>query len=261
MSVRSRLLSQFLQMAGRPAAGVAAVLEARPGLWSIAIILGVVGLLRGIVEGLWYYLMIGKAHDLPMLLTRPDWYTRYGGPFLVLNIPSAHFLWFTTAIILYAGARLLGGQGSFRQTLQVTGVALISYLPIGLINYLHLWITLPSLTLGASDFYRPNLGIGQLAVFVWLTLVAYQALRQVHRLPPGSAALAAPLPVLLSLLLYLASASVFFRLAPRVPGSRPSDWLAMANLAYLLATVGLTGLMAAGSHYRLKRGDGDERNA
>lgn len=255
------ILAQFLQMAVAPAAGVAAVIKSRPGLGAIAVLLGVVGLLRGVVEGFWYYLMMGKVHQLPELLTRPEWYTRYGGPFLILNIPSAHFLWFTTAVILYAGARLLGARGSFRQVLQVTGVALISYLPIGLFNYLHVWLELPSLTLDASDFYRPNLGIGQLVVFVWLTFVAYHALRQIFDLAPGSAALSAPLPVLLSLLLYLFSAGAFFWLAPRLPGSRPSDWLAMANVAYLLATAGLTGLMAVGSRYLLKAGEGDERNA
>ncbi len=185
----------------------------------------------------------------------------YGGPFLLVNIPSAHFLWFTTAVILYAAARLLGGNGSFRQTLQVTGVALISYLPIGLINYLHLWLDLPSITLGTGAFFSPNLGIGQLVVFLWISVVAYYAARRIHGLTPAWAALAAPLPVLSALVLYLASAGFFFRLAPHLPGAHgPADWLAMANLAYLLATAGLTGLMALGARPWLKAGEQHERH-
>ncbi|HWI63916.1 MAG TPA: YIP1 family protein [Symbiobacteriaceae bacterium] len=170
----------------------------------------------------------------------------YGGPFLLLNIPSAHFLWLTTALILHVGCRLLGGTGSFRRVLQVTGVAMYAYVAIGLINYLHLLWPLPSVTLEASAFYRPSLGLGQLAIFVWLAVVLYQTARQVHGLPALGALLAAPLPVLVALLLYLASAGFFFRLVPLlVPGDwHPNDWLALANGAYMAATVGLTGAMA-----------------
>ncbi len=72
----------FLRLALQPASGVAAVLKAGPKLGAIALALAVVGLLRGIVEALWYYLMTGQANELPALLARPDWYTRYGGPLL-----------------------------------------------------------------------------------------------------------------------------------------------------------------------------------
>lgn len=76
------LLTQFGRMLLRPAAGVALVLRSDPGLMRLALGLALVGLLRGIVEGLWYYLMTGQAHELFSLLGRAEWYTRYGGPFL-----------------------------------------------------------------------------------------------------------------------------------------------------------------------------------
>ncbi len=249
---------QFGRMVVRPGVGVAAVLTAGPGIGQLAVILGLFGLLRGVVEGLWYYLMTGRLHELPVMLGRADWYFRYGGPFLLLNIPSAHFLWFTTAVVLFASGRILGGMGAFRPFLQVFGVAMLSYLGIGILNYLHVWWPLPSLTLDASPFYRPNLGVGQLVTFAWLTAVGYQAQRRIHHLPPLSAALAAPLPVLVSLLLYLLSAGLFFRLVPHLPGGwRPADWLALANGTYLAATVGLTAVMAVATRSWLKAGGRD----
>jgi len=176
----------------------------------------------------------------------------------LLNIPSAHFLWFTTAVVLYTGGRILGGTGVLRPFLQVSGVAMLSYLGIGVVNYLHVWWTLPSLTLAASPFYRPNLGVGQLVTFGWLALVSYAAERRIHRLSPLSAALAAPLPVLFSLLLYLISSGLFFRLVPHLPGqSRPADWLALANVTYTAATVLLTAAMAVLTRTWLKAGGRD----
>jgi len=224
------------------------VLDARPDLGGLAVALAVVGLLRGIAEGYWYYLMTGTQGQLPYLLTQELWYTKYGGPFLLLNIPSAHFLWFTTAIILHLTGLALGGRGSYRAVLQITGVALFSYLGIGLINYLHLVWSLPSVTFHASPFFHPNLGIGQLIVFGWLIMVCYGTLIRVHRLDRLSAALGSALPILLSLVFYLVSAAMIFRVLMWFPEQiHPADWLSIANATYLIATAGLTGGMVVGT--------------
>lgn len=87
MSVRSdwrkaALLRLFGSLLLRPGAGVAAVLDASPSLAVIALALVPVGLLRGIAEGLWYYLMTGRGGQVLALLAEPSWYTRYGGPYL-----------------------------------------------------------------------------------------------------------------------------------------------------------------------------------
>lgn len=175
---------------------------------------------------------------------------------MLLNIPSAHFLWFTTAIVLHLTGRALGGRGSYRTVLQVTGIALFCYLGIGLLNYLHLLWPLPSVTLNASPFYRPNLGVGQLIVFAWLVAVCYGTLMRVHGLDRLSAALGSPLPVLFSLVLYLVSAGIFFRILMWLPGRpNPADWLSIANAAYLIATAGLTGGMVIGTRNWVKAGD------
>lgn len=187
---------------------------------------------------------------------RADRTACFGGPFLVLNIPSAHFLWLLTALLLHLFARWLGGEGRLRQTLQVTGIGLFSYLLIGLLNYLHLFAALPSVTLHASDFYRPNLGIGQLIVLTWMVLLCYHIGRQVYGLSTLSGILVAPLPVALSLLLYMGSAALFFNLIAVLPGRpAPTEWLGLANWAYLAAVLALSALIGLWARRRLKAGE------
>lgn len=87
MSVRSdwrkaALLRLFGSLLFRPGSGVTAVLDASPSLALIALALIPVGLLRGVAEGLWYYLMTGRGSQVLALLAEPSWYTRYGGPYL-----------------------------------------------------------------------------------------------------------------------------------------------------------------------------------
>lgn len=174
----------------------------------------------------------------------------------MLNIPSAHFLWLLTAVLVHLLARWLGGRGGFRLTLQVTGVGMFSYLLIGLLNYLHLLMRLPSVTLHASDFYRPNLGVGQLLVLSWMVLLCFHVGRRVYGLSRLSGLLMAPLPVVLSLLLYLGSAASFFGLIAAVPGRpAPTEWLSLANWAYLGTVLVLSGLLGLWARRRLKAGE------
>lgn len=231
----------FILMLFRPRRGVTATVGAAPEIRTLALSLAAVGLLRGAVEGFWYYLMRGELEQLLTMLSRPDWYLVYGGPFLLLNIPSAHFLWLTTAVILHVTGNMLAGRGHFLDVLRVTGVAMHAYLLIGLLNYLHLFITLPSLSLSASPFYSPNLGAGQIVVLTWLMMVCYHLQRRVHALDKSNALLAAPLPVTVSLILYLSSSALFFHGALLLPVQwTPRDLLIAANVLYMGATIVLS---------------------
>lgn len=120
-------LRQFLTLALRPATGVALVLRAEPDLARLALGLAVLSLLRGLLGGLWYYLMTGHASELFSLLGRTDGYTRYGGPLILLNLPAAHILWFAIALPLHLGCRLVGGQA---HGLPALDAALAAPLPI-----------------------------------------------------------------------------------------------------------------------------------
>jgi hypothetical protein len=172
---------------------------------------------------------------------------------LLLNVPSAHFLWLTTATILYLSGGLLGGRGHFMDFLRVTGVAMLAYPLIGALNYLHLLAPLPSLSLFASAFYSPNLGIGQLTVLLWMVAVGYHLQRKAHGLSTVNSALGAPLPVTVSLLLYLASAAFFFRGALLLPVAwTPQRLLTVANFVYLFVILALTLGMAAYSRRWLR---------
>lgn len=76
------LLRLFGRLLIRPGSGVAAILDGSPSVTAIALALIPVGLLRGAVEGLWYYLMTGRGDRVLTMLADPTWYTRYGGPYL-----------------------------------------------------------------------------------------------------------------------------------------------------------------------------------
>jgi len=71
------LLRQFWQLVRHPVRGVNYVLDASSDLGGLAIAIAVIGLLRGIAEGCWYYLMTGTQGQLPHLLTQDLWYNKY----------------------------------------------------------------------------------------------------------------------------------------------------------------------------------------
>jgi hypothetical protein len=78
------LLRQFWELVRSPVRGARYVIDASPDLGGLAIALAVLGLLRGITEGYWFYLMTGTHGQLPRLLTQELWYIKYGGPFRLI---------------------------------------------------------------------------------------------------------------------------------------------------------------------------------
>ncbi len=83
------LLRQFWALVKSPVQGIRYVLDASPDLGGLAIALALIGFLRGITEGYWFYLMKGTQAQLPYLLTQELWYVKYGGPFLsIVSTPG-----------------------------------------------------------------------------------------------------------------------------------------------------------------------------
>lgn len=229
----------------RDPSGGAAWLAERPlAPGALAAWVAALGLVRGALEGYWLYLATGREAELLAHAGTAAWYLRLAGPFLLVNAASALFLWYATAWILYGAGRVLGGQGRLDGFLRVVAPFLVWYPLIGAVNYLHLWWPLPAITLRASAFYQPILGTGQILALAALLAVGYAAGRRLHGLVPVEAALAAALPVLVTLCLYTASAAFLFRWAFRWAPMPAGQIFFASNLAYLAVTGALTAAMA-----------------
>ncbi|HYF92728.1 MAG TPA: YIP1 family protein [Symbiobacteriaceae bacterium] len=211
----------------RPAAGVALVLKADPGLLRLALRLAAMGLAQALLDGFWYYLLTGRQGELLSLIGRAQWHARYGGPFVLLKILCVLIIWLAAGGVLHLVCRAAGGKGAFRHVLQIAGIAMFTMISISLTNYVHVFLPLPAVV-GV-----PGPGLGHLLALGWLLTVLWQTARQVHGLPPPGAAFAASLVAMVVLMGWLGSAGLLFHLDPRLaPGDwRPGAWLALARFA------------------------------
>jgi hypothetical protein len=73
------LFRLLLLMLVRPRKGVVAIIGAAPSVRTLVWALAGAGLLRGVLEGAWYYLMRGRPDELLRMLGKLEWYTSYGG--------------------------------------------------------------------------------------------------------------------------------------------------------------------------------------
>ena len=106
-----RLFNDFLLLAFKPQIGIERILIEKPNLHTIVYVLFFVGLIRGVVETIWLYLMKGQFQQFISSLGSPDWYLFNAGPFILCNIPSTYFLWSLTALIVFESGKFLGGKG------------------------------------------------------------------------------------------------------------------------------------------------------
>lgn len=95
--------------------------------------------------------------------------------------------WLLYASLSHAAARLLGGNGSLSQTLGALALSMA-----------------PRILLVATVV--PFASVSALLLHSWGLLIAYRGLEVAHDLPPGKAAAAALIPLLLGALLFLLAA-------------------------------------------------------
>ncbi len=96
-----RFLDDFGLLFFKPKAGIKKIVEGKPSLHKIVYILFFVGLLRGVLETIWLYLMKGQFQQFIFSLGSLQWYLFNGGPFIIVNITSVYFLWALTAFIIF----------------------------------------------------------------------------------------------------------------------------------------------------------------
>lgn len=140
---------------------------------------------------------------------------------------------------MFMAGRLLGGSGKFSDLLRIYGVFMFSYLVIGVLNFAHLFISIPFLRLSTSEIFNPGLGIGQLTVFVWLSILSYIIARKVHNLSKINAVLIAALPSSIGIVLYMLSVAICFNFYKLLPDIGLSVYL-FSGLMYIIFTVLLT---------------------
>lgn len=198
--------------------------------------LGCVGLLRWILETIWYYLSLEHGATLVQDMARPGWYLTIAAPFAVANIVTACGRWVIFAFVPFALGAALGGKARFRPFLNVYAAALGIYVVTILINYVYLWVDIPFFQLGVSEVYRPNIGVGQIVTSLWLVWVTYHAGRILHGLDAASALLVGfSLPVL-NLSLPAVGAAILFR-QPTMASANLQQRALVANGLFVLAVL------------------------
>lgn len=204
-----------------PVSGIPAIAEGAPPITRVILTVAAASLVRGLLDGLWYYSATGRLTEVLPALGRPAWYTLTAGPFLLMHIAAALALWIGATVVLHTGAVLLAGKGRIRHSLSVLGLAQAATTGASLLNFAHLWWPLPDPGLS------PALGVGQFLALLWFGLICYRCARSLYGLRPLTALLAATVPFLTALWLYLTAAGLLFRLVPVMPGDwQPVDWLA-----------------------------------
>ena len=86
-----RLFNDFLLLFFKPKSGIEKILHEKPSLRTIIYVLFFIGLLRGVVETIWLYLMKGQFQQFISSLGSLDWYLINSGPFVMANITSVYF--------------------------------------------------------------------------------------------------------------------------------------------------------------------------
>ena len=229
------LAGDFLELLFEPGRALSEI-AGRPVAWrSLVLFLILVGLLRGLLESV--YILLHAGHFL-MTLTQPYALRAYaltGSAFLAANVVTALVRWVMFGLVAFWGGRWLGGHGNFDAFLRVFAVALGVYPLTILPDYAYLFWPLPALQFHVSAAYNPVLGIGQVAVSIWLAAFGYLVARRLHGLGRLDSILCGLALELFSLGSLVIGSMVFFNL-PAVTALSHDGMILSATAAFTLVT-------------------------
>lgn len=209
------------------------------------------GLARGVLESA---LILLRAGHFLMTLTQPYALRAYlvtGGAFLVANVITAYVRWIFFALAVFMVGRWLNGRARLDQLLRLFGPALVVYPLTILPDYLYLFFTLPAIRFSVSPVYNPVIGIGQLAVSLWLVAFGYLLARRVHGLGRLDSLLVGAALELASLGSLVAGALVFFNLPVITEMSR--DAMILTATASFTVVAGVAAAAAWAISTRARR--------
>jgi len=211
------MLGLFLHLLVAPGRGIDRILERRPGLARLALFVAAMGVVRGVVEGLWILLMAGELQAMVARGRVTHWYREEAAAFVLANLLTGLFRWGLFALVPYTLGRFVDGRGRWRDFLRVYGVAMGIYVVTILPNFAYLrWPLLPTIRFEVSPIYNPLFGVGQVLTSLWLAWFGYQTARRLHRLPRFEAALAGLAVPLANIGLFVIASWVFFNFRPLV---------------------------------------------
>lgn len=216
----------------------------------------VCGLARGLLESA---LILLRAGHFLITLTQPYALRAYlvtGGAFMVANAVTAYVRWVLFAVTVLLVGRWLGGRGSLDRLLRVFGPALVVY-PLTIVpDYLYLFFSLPAIRFSVSPGYNPVIGVGQIAVSVWLAAFGYLVGRRLLGLARVDAALVGAALELSSLGALVVGALLFFNL-PVIAGMDRDHMILTATGAFTAtaALAALVGWLVARRHGSLGPAD------
>lgn len=224
------ILATFLRLLVRPGATVERLVAQSPSFTTIAIWVGVVGLVRWAIECLWILLMAGQLQTLIASGVTSTWYVE-AVPFLLANFLTVGFRWGLFALVPYALGRFAEGRGEWRDFLRVYGVAMGIYVVTILPNFAYFYWDFPAIRFEVSRLYTPLFGIGQILTSIWLVVLGYATARRLHGLPPFESVLVGIAVPTSNVALYVIASGVFFNLPPLLMRGR-TELFWIAGLAF-----------------------------
>lgn len=206
-----KLFKLLLLLFARPAQTIDKILREKITFREVIVFLGFIGLLRGIIDVLWTYLMAGSFGQLPSFLREADWRLYHGG-FLLANVLTVYSRWIAYSLISFGFGRFLGGKGDFRDFLKIYGVVSGVYLLTIFPNFIYLFVNLPAIRYPICDVYSPIRGIGQGLTSLWLAFISYKVVLKLQNHGVIGSIFIGLLVPLLSTGFYILAALLFFNL-------------------------------------------------
>jgi hypothetical protein len=176
------LLFHFCNLLIRPTYTIKEILIDRPGFKRVAFFLFWIGILRGLIEGLW---MLAREGQFLPIMVSPVLFKSYmnvGTPFILSSITCGYVRWVGFALLPCLLAQFWGKEARYKDFLRVTGVMMGLYVVTILPNFAYLFFKLPMIQFHVSKVYNPAIGLGQWITAVWLVTIIYKASRMICHL-------------------------------------------------------------------------------
>lgn len=230
------LVKYFLYLFIRPTATIRQILQERPSFKRITIFLFCIGLLRGLIDGVWQLLMAAQFSQTVSSWTLSKSQLVMGTSFIFANITTGYSRWIAFTLIAYIFGKIAGGTGKVMDFLRVYGIILGIFLVTALPNFAHLFLKLPIIQFSVSKIYNPTIGVGQVLTSCWLAYISYKAVRVIHDLSAIDSILIGLSVPLINMGTLIFGAKIFFNI-PKIISLTERKLFSLATFVFIAATL------------------------